>query len=119
MAEDGPIPPCYNMTEMLTPSYPPRTRRNIEESDGTVIFTEGVIEVESGCALTLRLCQKFQKPYMAVDLARAPLEDVAQMLKVFVKDKGIKTLNVAGSRGSKAPDIYLKVRRVLELAFAG
>ena len=28
----------YNLVELSTSSYPARTRRNIEESDGTVIF---------------------------------------------------------------------------------
>src|SRR5580693_5777867 len=38
-AEDGRIDDRYNMVELSTTSYPARTRRNIEESDGTVIFS--------------------------------------------------------------------------------
>src|SRR4029077_12697814 len=38
-AEDGKIDDRYNMVELSTTSYPARTRRNIEESDGTVIFS--------------------------------------------------------------------------------
>jgi len=37
-AEDGRIDDRYNLVELSTSSYPARTRRNIEESDGTVIF---------------------------------------------------------------------------------
>jgi Circularly permutated YpsA SLOG family len=36
-AEDGRIADRYNLVELSTSSYPARTRRNIEESDGTVI----------------------------------------------------------------------------------
>jgi Circularly permutated YpsA SLOG family len=36
-AEDGRIDDRYNLVELSTGSYPARTRRNIEESDGTVI----------------------------------------------------------------------------------
>jgi hypothetical protein len=38
-AEDGKIADRYNLVELTTSSYPARTRRNIEESDGTVIFS--------------------------------------------------------------------------------
>jgi predicted Rossmann-fold nucleotide-binding protein len=38
-AEDGRIDERYNLVELSTDSYPARTRRNIEESDGTVIFS--------------------------------------------------------------------------------
>ena len=37
-AEDGRIDERYNLVELSTSSYPARTRRNIEESDDTVIF---------------------------------------------------------------------------------
>src|SRR6202022_4092850 len=38
-AEDGRIDDRYNLVELSTSSYPARTRRNIEQSDGTVIFS--------------------------------------------------------------------------------
>jgi hypothetical protein len=38
-AEDGRIDDRYNLVQLSTSSYPARTRRNIEESDGTVIFS--------------------------------------------------------------------------------
>src|SRR5260370_11209323 len=38
-AEDGSIDERYNLVELSTSSYPARTRRNIEESNGTVIFS--------------------------------------------------------------------------------
>jgi Circularly permutated YpsA SLOG family len=38
-AEDGRIDDRYNLVELSTSSYPARTRKNIEESDGTVIFS--------------------------------------------------------------------------------
>jgi hypothetical protein len=38
-AEDGRIDDRYNLVELSTSSYPVRTRRNIEESDGAGIFS--------------------------------------------------------------------------------
>jgi hypothetical protein len=40
----------------------------------------------------------------------------AQLLR-FVNEHQIKTLNVAGSRASKEPEIYQFVKRILEDAF--
>ena len=38
-AEDGRIDDRYNLVELSTSSYPARTRRDIGESDGAVIFS--------------------------------------------------------------------------------
>jgi predicted Rossmann-fold nucleotide-binding protein len=117
-SENGPIPPCYNMKEMTTVEYPPRTRKNIEESDGTAVFTEGVFAAESGCALTVKICQKLEKPHLVVDLSRAPIPDAAKFVRAFVRDRQIKILNVAGSRASVSPALGIKVVEVLKLAFS-
>lgn len=118
-AEDGVIPAKYAVTETRTTSYPYRTRLNVKESDGTVIFTNGPLAEESGCALTLRLCRELKKPHMVVDLTLAVHSEAALMLLRFVIEAKIETLNVAGSRESKAPGIHQKVLTLLELAFAG
>jgi Circularly permutated YpsA SLOG family len=49
------------LVELSTTSYPARTRRNIEESDGTVIFS---LEhrLSGGTKLTLELASKLEKP---------------------------------------------------------
>jgi hypothetical protein len=47
------------------PSYPARTRRNIQESDGTVIFSlERVLR--GGTKLTLDLANKLGKPVLHI-----------------------------------------------------
>ena len=38
-AEDGRIDEKYQLVELSSNSYPVRTKRNIRESDGTVIFS--------------------------------------------------------------------------------
>ena len=56
-AEDGRIDDRYNLIELSTSSYPARTRRNIEKSDGTVIFS---LEraLSGGTRLTSGTCQQ-------------------------------------------------------------
>ena len=39
ITEDGPLPDRYNLIEMPSASYPDRTRKNIRESDGTLILS--------------------------------------------------------------------------------
>ena len=44
LTENGPLPPDkYNLIEMPTDSYPERTKKNIRESDGTLILSHGMI----------------------------------------------------------------------------
>jgi Circularly permutated YpsA SLOG family len=56
-AEDGRIDDRYNLVELSITSYPARTRRNIEESDGTVIFSLNR-RLSGGTKLTLEPCQQ-------------------------------------------------------------
>jgi hypothetical protein len=64
-AEDGRIDDRYNLIELSTSSYPARTRRNIEKSDGTVIFSlERVLN--GGIKLTLELANKLGKPVLHI-----------------------------------------------------
>jgi hypothetical protein len=64
-AEDGRIDDRYNLIELSTSSYLVRTRRNIEKSDGTVIFSlERVLS--GGTKLTLELANKLGKPVLHI-----------------------------------------------------
>jgi Circularly permutated YpsA SLOG family len=58
--------------------------------------------------------QPIGKPH--VHLHRGMYAVPAQLLR-FVNEHQIKTVNVAGSRASKEPEIYQFVKRILEDAF--
>jgi len=110
-AEDGTIPPRYPLTELSSTSYPQRTRRNVAESDGTLIVSFG--PPDRGTALTFRYCQTERKPNLVIDAVTTPAERAVQQLAMFVARHRIKTLNVAGPRASKQPKVYEYVRRLL------
>jgi hypothetical protein len=106
-AEDGRIDERYSLVELSTSSYPARTRRNIEESDGTVIFS---LErrLSGGTKLTRELADKLWKPVLHIydsskerrwnpDLLRVEI----QALTDFLRSNEIEILNVAGPRESK------------------
>lgn len=111
----GPIPDYYELTETPSVGYLQRTEWNVRDTDGTVVFTLSA-KVTGGSLKTLEFAAKHGKP--AIHVARAgALVEPALVLQEFVKEHGIKVLNVAGSRESKEPGIHVWVMRVIEDAF--
>jgi hypothetical protein len=108
-AEDGRIDDCYNLVELSTSSYPARTRRNIEESDGTVIFS---LEhrLSGGTKLTLELANKLEKPVLHIyDTRKERISNLdslrleIQALTDFLFSNKIEILNVGvGNRRNPA-----------------
>ena len=58
--ESGPLPEKYRLREMDTADYPSRTKRNIQDSHGTVILSRG--KLTKGSELTLVYAKMKQKP---------------------------------------------------------
>ena len=58
LAEDGTIPAQYPMFETKSPAYPPRTRKNIESSNATLVLYESALE--GGTAATVELAGKLR-----------------------------------------------------------
>ena len=111
-AEDGRIDERYNLVELSTSSYPARTRRNIEESDGTVIFSLERL-LSGGTKLTWEHANKLGKPALHIYNARKEqilnqdsLRLEIQALTDFLCSNKIEILNVAGPRESKEPGVY-------------
>lgn len=111
-SETGPIPDRYQLTEMDSVDYPPRTRRNVAESDGTIVFTFGALE--RGSLLTMRLCEGHKKPSLWLDLTK-DAEAAPARVKTWIESHRIKTLNVAGNRESKSPGIQKMVWAIMVL----
>ncbi|PKO18727.1 molybdenum cofactor carrier [candidate division BRC1 bacterium HGW-BRC1-1] len=101
LAEDGPIPDSYPLTETTYSDYRVRTRKNIEESDATLVLTVG--RPTGGTALTVRLAQELRKPCLVVDLDQAA--DIARVVAWIEKNR-VTILNVAGPRESKSSGVH-------------
>ena len=67
---------------------------------------------KGGSKKTIEFAVKHKKP--CIHIGRDSCEDPAQRLRGFVKEHGIRILNVAGSRESKEPGIYEWVGGVIE-----
>ena len=108
--ELGPMPelgPQYGLEELASNEYPPRTRYNVVDSDGTVIF--GHVS-EPGSRLTRRMCKESHKPCLAIEDFD---QDGLRLIRSFIDMYKIETLNVAGNRESKFPGLQRKVRDYL------
>ena len=97
---------------MATKSYPKRTEKNVVDSDGTVIFSHG--KLTGGSLFTEKKAVEHGKPVIHLDMAKVSVEEAAGLLRDFIRENGVEILNVAGSRGSKDPEIYGKTFRVME-----
>ena len=97
-AEDGIIPARYPLSEMPGPTYRARTRRNVIDSDGTLVLFFG--ELSGGTLETLRIAEQIGKPVLTIDCAAKPVADAAVEVAAFVRLHAIAALNVAGPRES-------------------
>lgn len=110
LAEDGPIDARYNLQETPTANYPQRTEWNARDSDGTVVFSIGPL-LSGGSKKTVTLAQKHGKP--VIHISRDGTPNPREALLAFVRSNGIRTLNVAGPRGSKEPEVAEFTKTVL------
>ena len=103
-AEDGEIPARYELTETESSSSLARTERNVKSSDGTVILT--IAELAGGSLRTVDFARRHRKPWLHLRLDAMSDREAMERLHAFVTGHGIRTLNVAGSRASKEPELY-------------
>lgn len=115
-AEDGVIPARYQLRESDSPSYGERTRRNVVDSDATVLFSRGA--PAGGSELTAAIARELGKPLLELDtrfVVTQP-QEAAHRLRSWLAQHAVATLNVAGSRESEAPGIQALVSKFLSAA---
>ena len=93
----------YNLTATLVANYNYRTKKNIDNSDGTAIFADKI--TSGGTVLTINTCREMNKPYIC--------NPTVDELVGFISFHKISTLNVAGNRESVAPGIQEKVKEIV------
>ncbi len=117
--EDGHHPEFakrYNARALQNGSYQERTKLNIVESHGTLIF--GNVN-EPGSLLTFVTCKQMRRPRMVVsdadllNVGELPLSTTIDHVRLWVYANDIRVLNVAGNRESKHPGIGALVESFL------
>jgi hypothetical protein len=124
LAEDGPHDPRYELRQTPSRRYAQRTEWNVRDSDATVVFTIAA-RPQGGTALTIDIAERLARPWLHLArdaddppaaAALSPAEHAARLID-FLRQHGVRRLNVAGPRASQEPDVADFVRRVLEAAF--
>jgi len=85
--------------------YPKRTKRNVEDSDGTLLVGS---TTSPGTRLTIRLCEELDKPYI--------VNPTPSRLRDWLEGNSIEVLNVAGNRESKRPGISEETSELIQEA---
>ena len=84
--------------------YLPRTEQNVLNSDGTVYFATDANS--AGKVATEKFAKQYSKPFL--------LNPSVNQLRQWLADNNIKTLNVAGNRGSKlSSEQSIRVQNIL------
>ena len=111
-AEDGPIPTNYPLTELSGSGYRQRTRRNVEDSDATLIVNLGVLD--GGTLGTRRFAERLNKPCCVLQLDGEQAHANPSLLLTWLRRESIDILNIAGPRESKRPGIYAAALAMLD-----
>ncbi len=109
-AEDGMIPERYPLRETASERYPERTRKNVDESDGVLVFLSG--KADKGTILAMDYAEKTNKPVYVVHLSMNK-EDQETGIIDLLETHNITKLNIVGPRESKSPGIYKETKAFL------
>src|SRR5437899_3195627 len=82
LAEDGTIPKRYPVMELANAGYAERTARNVADSDGTLVISNGV--PLGGTGETVDRCIEMQKPHLIIDCARRTVQETIEVATEFV-----------------------------------
>ena len=111
-AEDGTIPESYPVQELKGGGYRPRTKKNVQDSDGTVIIYFG--QLSGGTEETLRFCLSEKKPYLLLDGREVKSDRAAERMVDFQSTLPGRKLNFAGPRASSEPQAYEYTAKAIE-----
>ncbi len=95
------IPPKYQLAELVDGCYRQRTRRNVQDSDGTLIINLG--ELEGGSLATQVFAQKQGKPHLLVPLDAGVTEVAVANVLAWLREHAVTVLNVAGPARASVP----------------
>jgi len=114
LAEDGVIPPIYQLRETDSADYDERTEKNVLDSDATLIVARAR-KLSGGTAFTKTCAEQQGRPVIVVCEPGGVSQGAAALSK-FLKRNNVRTLNVAGPCESQAPGIGKFVMELLEAA---
>jgi hypothetical protein len=112
-AEDGVIDPGYPLRETDSDHYIVRTRKNVMDSDGTLIIYFGAMA--GGTARTFEICREHHKHCLRLNALQYTPAQAAPLIRQFIADHHIASLNVAGPRASKQAQAQAYTKETIAL----
>lgn len=109
LAEDGRIAQVYSLQETESAVYQERTRKNVLDSDATLIIA--MSRLSGGTALTRKFALNAGKTWLIINPETG---DAVNHVLEWLNANKIDVLNVAGPRESTNPGIYRTTRKFLE-----
>jgi hypothetical protein len=110
-AEDGRIPDLYlvKITPLPSNHYQPRTRKNAQETDATLIFNASRTSLSRGSLLTKECAERKSRPFHLIlgMPTKAPAADDIRAAAAFIAQHDPAILNVAGNREGRAPGMQV------------
>jgi len=104
----------FGLIECSEPGYDVRTRKNVLDSDGTLLLGS---YVSGGSAMTAKVAREAGKPFFHVPFPRATeektLENAFAEFREWLIRYQIHVLNVAGNRESQNPGLQEFTKRFL------
>ena len=113
LAEDGTIPKRYPVMELANAGYAERTARNVADSDGTLIISNGV--PLGGTRETVDRCIEMRKPHLIIDCARRSVQETIEVATEFVTNLSFRVAQTS-EEPLERPQIAWRIGR--SLAFA-
>ena len=111
-AEDGALHEKYAaLKETESPHYEERTRRNVRDSDATLIISHGALH--GGSRFTRDMATELEKPWIHIDLDQLPHDLAVTMIRDWLQPLEGERLNVAGPRESSDGKIYKAVKKII------
>ena len=101
----------FGLVECVQPGYDSRTKMNVLDADGTVLFGS---YASGGSALTAKLAREAGKPLFHVPFpALHDGHDKKAEFREWIVRFRIRILNVAGNRESQSPGLQVFARKFL------
>ncbi len=97
--EFGRIPDRYPVRELSGGDFDDRTRQNVQDSEGTLIFY--FEKMSGGTEFTFQCCRELKRPCATIDAAALSVPEARQKIRAFVGEHAFAVLNVAGPRESE------------------
>jgi hypothetical protein len=99
----------FGLIECDVAGFPARTRRNVANSDGTLLVGQ---HRSGGSRLTYAAAQRLKKPLFLIDFPEAS-DTRLDEFRHWLQERQVRVLNVAGNRESQTPGIEEFTRKFL------